>query len=560
MQVQVTFLKAWSDPDGGQYAEGETASLDAATAKVLESAGVLKIEKTAKPETKAEGDPAQLIVGELRKLGEKIDATGTAIAKASQTPANSAVSVMNGTAGSGNSNGGIPNIRSGENVMSSQPFMLSRLALSLHKRNKGHSDWTEFGKRERDLCQRLCSAYGRGAFGHSGDFLVPLSTDHMTLPEGVEVEKGVELRVPDAALVAECKSMFSNAPLDWDRYQFEARRFPMLNQGTTGFLQHAAIRKDLSANATITGGALVAFPAQGELIEVLRAMEFFPQVGASEITLPPQGSIRFPRQTGTFTIAAYAEAATASESDPATLFGELLLQAKKYVGLVDIPEELLMFASVSVEAWLRGELARDLRLKTDADSINGAGGTGIQGVINYSGVVTRTASTTAAQGDTLDPQDPVYLYGDIADQNAPVEQGFFYGMRNALWARWLMNRVDQGSGAGTGAFAFSVGAELVGGRAQKGINGELAMTSTQIPNNREKGTQTDLTLLLAGVGPEWLIARGGVLEFAMTNSDASKFQQGLSTLRAVEFCDAGPKHENSFGFIDDIDITVPIGT
>ena len=184
-----------------------------------------------------------------------------------------------------------------------------------------------------------------------------------------------------------------------------------------------SIRKDLSANTATTGGTLVALPSQGELIELLRAQEVFSRVGAREITLPPQGSIRFPRHTSGITIGSFAEGATVTESTPGT--GELLLQAKAYSGLVDVPEELMKFAtSVSVEAWLREQFVRDLSLQTDSDMISGAGGTGIQGVINYSGLRTVTASTTGGNGDTLDPEDPVRLPADIADQNAPVDQGF----------------------------------------------------------------------------------------------------------------------------------------
>ena len=98
-----------------------------------------------------------------------------------------------------------------------------------------------------------------------------------------------------------------------------------------------------------------------------------------KIDLPPQGRLRFPRVTAGVTIAAYAEAATVTESTPAT--SALELAAKAYSGLVDIPEELIKFAtSVSVEAWLRSEFARDISLQTDSDMIVGAGGTAIQGI------------------------------------------------------------------------------------------------------------------------------------------------------------------------------------
>jgi hypothetical protein len=157
---------------------------------------------------------------------------------------------------------------------------------------------------------------------------------------------------------------------------------------------------------------------------------------------------------------------------------------------------------------------------------------------------TRTAGTTGANGDTLDPPDPALLYGDIADANAPVGLGFFYGLTATKWAGLITSQ------ATTNEFIY--GAQVGQGGAGKTLWGERVVCSTQVPTDRAKGSATDLTLLLGGVGPEWLIARSGVIDLQMTNSDASKFQQRLSTMRGTLYVDAGPRHEASFGMIDDL--------
>jgi len=438
-------------------------------------------------------------------------------------------------------------VRKGEDPMSSRGWSLMRMAVGLRKRMRQEIGWRDFAKVEFDLSDRLRKAYEAG-MGHStGHDLMPLGADLMPTEarEVIDAESGRTMTMPGlpAELVKECREIVPAGVTAFDPAELSYLDKAGLHQ----------IRKDLSANTATTGGTLVGFASQGELIEFLRGMEVFSRAGAQEIDLPPQGSIRFPRQTSGITIAAYAEAATISESTPGT--SHLLLQAKKYSGLVDIPEELMRFAtSVAVEAWLRGEFARDLAVKTDQDMINGAGGTAIQGVINFSGVRTVTASTTAANGDTLEAQDPQRLYADIADQNAPVDAGFFYAMRNVLWAGMRTRRADAVSAAdAAGPFVFQTTMQMAGGGGiTQQLDGHPVLTSTHVPNNRSKGASSNLTLLLGGVGREWLIARAGVVEISMTNSDASKFQQGLSTMRGTMFIDAGPRHENSFGYIDDV--------
>lgn len=442
---------------------------------------------------------------------------------------------------------GVPgafNIRKGENIMSSRPYSLLRLTKALRMKAQHSEGWKDVAKVELDLSDRLSKAYygscSWDSFGGGTMPLMPLGADLLPVEDReiptdngkTEVVKGI-----GRDLAVECQQVMKlGGHADFDELNYALSKVGL-----------GRIAKDMSHNTATSGGVLVAMASQGELIELLRAMEFFSQVGAREIDLPPQGKIRFPRHSTAITIAATSEGATVSESTPA--FGELLLSARPYSGLVDVPDELMRFStSMAVEAWLRSEFVREIGLKADTDMISGGGGTSIQGVINYSGVRTVTASTTGANGDTLDPEDPTRLYADIADQNAPVDSGFFFGCTNTLWGGITTRKASS-----SGEFMFSVATQLTsGGRATKSLNGERLITSTQIPTNRTKGSGTTLTMLLGGVGSEWIIARAGVVEVAVTDSDASKFQQRLTTLRGTQYLDAGPRHENSFGYIDDL--------
>lgn len=493
--------------------------------------------ETKPQETNVTKSGAEVLLETVEKMGDTLEATNNRLDKMQEelekaqkpqhpygTPGNPAAAP-----------GGIV----GESPNSSRRFSLMRLATALRDNSR-----REYAKVEFDLSSRLEKASRLMGFTPQGGQVIPFAPDHMPTDEiKVETEKGNGMTLPgyEAELVKECREVMSVQSMpDPDELAYIAKRAGCVD-----------LQKDLSAQIATLGGSLVGMPSQGALIDLLRPMELFSRVGAQEITLPPQGSIRFPRDAGDPTIAAYSEGQTITESNVAT--GELLLQAKKYAGLVDVPVELFQFAtSVNVEAWLRNKFVRRIAIQTDADMINGSGGTSIQGIVNYSNIRTVIATTTGANGDTLHPDDPSRLFADIATQNARVDQGFFFALRPNMWQTITHRRADAVSASdGAGAYLFNAHFNNLDAFPMR-LEGHPTHVSTQIPANRVKGSGTDLTMLLGGVGSSWIIARAGVAEIDMTNSDASKFAQGLNTLRGLVFMDAGPEHEQEFGMIDDI--------
>jgi HK97 family phage major capsid protein len=433
------------------------------------------------------------------------------------------------------------NVRRGENIMESRPYSICRVAKRLAMQKSNDPNFRNYAKQESELSDELqkhyCGSASWDGFAGGRDFVIPLGSEFLPMTE-IKTEEGEFIPAVPSELVQKCRQMMVlDSGIDIE--ELRALGLPIRKS-------HLNIQKDMSGNTATTGGVLVPEAAQGELIEILRAAELMSQVGARQLTLPSQGAINFPRVSSSVTVAATTEGATISESTPG--FGQLRLQAKPYSSLTDIPEELLKFASVNVEAWLRAEMLIESALKIDRDCINGAGGNAINGIVNYSAVTSRNASTTAANGDTLNAKDPILLAGDLSDANAPVDNGtFFYAMRGALWAG-LVTRQEGGS-ANSFLFNLPVGAAagVLGGKT---MHGEKVVTSTQIPADRAKGSGTTLTLLLAGVGSEWIMARAGVVAVSMTDSDDTKFQKRLVTMRSTVYVDGGPRHEESFGLID----------
>ena len=426
------------------------------------------------------------------------------------------------------------------------------VAKRLEMQRKNVKGWENVAKQEAKLSEDLQAAYyGKGNYHQEysgGDFIIPLGSSLMPHEDRIyksDDGKGNECEVVIPGIPTElrkrCQQMMETGQTtDLDELRWIEKRLgiPLMKADTFN------IHKDLSANTATSGGTLVAEAAQGELIGILRAQEAFSRAGARQVDLPPQGSVRYPRVTTSVTVSATVESGTITESTPTT--GALQLIAKPYSTLTDIVEELMMFASVSVDGWLRTEMTREAALKIDRDSISGAGGIAIQGAINYSGINSTVASTVAANGNTLGAADLFTAYADVADQNAPVDMGFFYMMTNSVYAG-LSTRTASSSGDFAFAQAFNA---LGGGKPNMQLNGSVIIGTTQIPITRTKGSASNLTLVLCGVGQEWIIGRAGVISIKMTDSDASKFATRISTMRATQYVDAGPRHEASFGVID----------
>lgn len=423
-------------------------------------------------------------------------------------------------------------IRTGENIMSSRPYSLTRLCKAfIDGGSRGPLEGT--AKIELELSNKLSKFHTKS---NGNTVLMPLGTDLMPLKD-TKTDDGLEFAAFPTELVKECRDLMrSPMVLDTGELIRVAKE--------TGNVQ---LLKDMTTDVATSGGTLVPLAGQGELIDVLRNSMVFTRAGSPTIPLPTQGSIKFPRMTSDPTFAATAETGTITESTPGT--GELTLQAKWYASLVDLSPFLVKFASTNTEAWLRRAFAQAAAIKLDRDMIDGQGGTKIKGVISYSGVSTVTATTTAANGDTLGPLDPPILLATLENSNARVDSGVFFALRPRTFNRVTHRRADAVSAAdAAGAFLFDV-ARGQGGFPDR-ISGVPTYRSTNLPNNRVKGSGTTLTIMLGGVASSWITGTAGVMEIDMSNSDASKFQSGIVTMRATIWADAGPQHEEEFAFID----------
>lgn len=319
-----------------------------------------------------------------------------------------------------------------------------------------------------------------------------------------------------------------------------------------------AVNKTLSWNDATAMGDLVSPPTYGELIDLLRNNEVFAQAGATMLGLPPNGRLVIPRQTGATTGYYVGESDTITASEPTT--GDLILSAKKLATLVKVPNELFRYASVSVEAFLRNDMAKVMALRMDKELLEGVGSaTAPKGLINYASITSHTASGSAADANSgypILPEDVYKMIAKVEEKNATFKA---WVMRPLMWA-YLVNRRSDAvtAGDGKGQFMFNAWRDLAQdmGVTRTGagsLAGYPVFKSTQLSNTRTRGSgTTNNTYIIAGDFSDYLIAMSPTVEFAMANQTTEAFTQDQTWLRAILPHDGGPRREASFLLADNL--------
>lgn len=310
--------------------------------------------------------------------------------------------------------------------------------------------------------------------------------------------------------------------------------------------------KALGTFPATAGGTLIPPPMlSSEIIDLQRFAQVFTQLGAREVGLPPQGTVRYARQTGAATGYWVGEAQPVTDSTLAT--GDLELNAKKLAVLSTISDEALRFSNPSAEALVRQDFAEVGALLADLAMLQGTGGTQIKGLITYTGdanaylnIKTYIASVTGGNGDTFQPNDVLGMIGVLPDAVRAKE--LRWAMAPTLWAAVANRRADAvTAGDGKGPFMFNVwrGTE---DQIQTRLDGRAVVTSGQISTTRTKGVST-LTYALLGHFPDWLIGRYGAMEMLL-NPYGTGYVNAQVQLRAIQYIDAGPRTPNSFVICD----------
>ena len=331
-----------------------------------------------------------------------------------------------------------------------------------------------------------------------------------------------------------------------------------IRQGVTGVdpnelrwiaQRHQSVRQGLSQFDDTGLGVLLGPTLMGDLVDLIRAKEVFSRAGSTQLALPPNGRLRFPRQTGATTAYWVGESATITSSEPTT--GDIDMIAKKLATLVKLPNELLRFGNPSVEAFVRNDMARVMALAADLAFLTGAGSTvRPKGLLSYAGIQSHTASTVGTDGNTFEVEDVNLMIGKLEEANHDVAGlGAAWVMRPLMRAAISNRRASVYNGTTTvakGEFLFEMDRASQVNGFQGSLSGQPIVTSTQVPNNGTKGAGTGLTQILCGVFAHHLIGRVGVAEFATSTQGDTPFQADQTWLRVIQHMDAGVRYEDAF--------------
>jgi HK97 family phage major capsid protein len=360
--------------------------------------------------------------------------------------------------------------------------------------------------------------------GHQS-FLVPVSTNHLPAFE----PRGSRLRDEIRQKMTAHADRF-----DPDEAAWIARRVGLKT-------------KALGTISDVAGGSLVQLPVLGELIDLQRNLEAFAAAGSQEVALPPNGRLQFPKLTGGSTAYWVGEGTAITDSDPAT--GNLDLQAKKLGIFVKVNNELMRFASPSAEGLVRHDMARVAALKADLAMLEGTGGTQIKGLLTYSGITAHTATTVGANGNTFEAQDVASMEGKLPDAVAAPSA---WVMRKTMYAALMNRRADAVSASDQkGAFLFHPSRGAADAPPAE-LYGTRVVRSSQISATRTKGASSNLTYILLGYFPDWIVARLGVMEFLASGLGDSALQNDQTYLRGIQHIDAGPRNAASFVLCDQL--------
>jgi len=443
-----------------------------------------------------------------------------------------------------------PAVRQGENSMSSRGFSFTRLAAVTNNLLDPNEAKLELAL-SRQLRQHYQNMGFPAASAHKDSLLIPLGSS--MLPDAVQdcgedrySRDDIRQMLSSELRLADSESIRQTG----QRLGLPATR---INQALSTF--------DTTGLGVFTDGA-----ATGELIELVKAVSVLERAGARSITLPENGYLKFPRHTGSVTAGWVGEASSITKSEPTT--GSMELRAKKAAVLTMLPAELIRFGGADVEAFIRADMASELALTVDTAGLEGVGSTNEpKGILSHDGIVTHTAGTVAANGNTFEPEDPSLMLAELEERNYdPDREGAAWLMRGKMW-RNLLNRrsgaLDSNDAAdnSVGQWLFDVNRAAIQNGAPSMLLGHPVIRSAQISDTREKGSSSDLTYIMVGIFRHLLIGRVGVLEVLTSNSatidGTNLFATDQIGIRAISHVDVGLRHENAFVLVDDIDMDLP---
>ncbi len=425
-----------------------------------------------------------------------------------------------------------PWVTSGPINKDSQPLMMINIVRALKA-----EDWA-LAKEERAVNDEL-RKMGYVA-STMGGILFPLAPEHIP-DEFAEQRSYIAKRLTLEAV-------------DYGEIAWLCKRYPSIAKAFD------LMYKDLKLGDDTLGGFLVPIVQADRVIDLLRNRVVVQRAGATEIALPPSGNITWPKATSDPSFSYGDPDRTADIGITDATFGALRFTAKQLSGAIAIPNDLIRFSSPSVEVVVRQMMASRAAVVEDAAYLTGLGSSfEPKGVLNHDtsltpgtpGKVTlHVVATTGGDGDIFEPEDVANMVAKHEESNDP-DGPTAWIMRPLMWAAIINRRADAAvAGDKKGPFIFPVTRGDAGRMPEKRLLDIPVLTTKQSPNDRVKGSGTDLTVIFLANWRRAIIARSGTMELAA--SEHVRFLRDQTVIKGILRSDFGLEFEESFVLADDV--------
>ena len=324
---------------------------------------------------------------------------------------------------------------------------------------------------------------------------------------------------------------------DWRGAEFErecseavSKRMGMEPQGF--FVPNEFVvgeRRDLSVGTATAGGHLVSTDLlSSSFIELLRNRMILMAAGIRTLD-GLVGDVAIPRQTGGATAYWVGEAGSPTESQQAV--DQVALTPHTVGAYTDFSRKLIKQSSISVEGFVRSDLASVVALAIDYAGLHGDSGTDANqpdGLAVLSGIGAVVGGTNGAAPDWA---DIVALETEVATDNA--DMGTLAYLTNAK-VRGKLKQTEKFSGT-NGMPVWADGATP--------LNGYRALVSNQVRSNLTKGTASGVaSAIFYGNWADMLMGMWGGMDMLVdpyTHSTSGTMR--VVTLQDVDFAFRHPQ-------------------
>lgn len=296
------------------------------------------------------------------------------------------------------------------------------------------------------------------------------------------------------------------------------------------------------AGTAAQGGNLIQTDLlMSSFVDVLRNKAAVMQLGAT--FLPGLvGKVEIPRQSGVSATNWITETGTVTGSN--ATFDKIALDMKTVAAKSFVSRNMLRQVSMSVENFVRNELATSIALAIDLAALSGTG-TGGQpkGLALQSDILTVEGGTNGA-AVTFDHL--IDMETLVADANADASNMAY--LANAVTIGALKKIKDS-----NGDYIWKPVDGAVRNMFPGEVNGYRVARSNQVRKNLTKGTATTkCSELFFGNWADLLIGEWGVLEILPNPYSATAYDNGGLEIRALQSVDIAVRHPESFCMMNDI--------